>query len=64
MLGGSWMGEDVIKRGPLAIDRETGEMLGDSVYNAFVLQEAVRLVKRPGRDVNERENALVMCAIP
>ncbi|KAH9938638.1 uncharacterized protein B0H18DRAFT_1112769 [Fomitopsis serialis] len=60
LLGGSWMGEDVIKRGPLAIDRETGEMLGDSVYNAFVLQEAVRLVKRPGRDVNERENALVI----
>jgi len=54
------MGADVIKRGPLAIDRETGEMLGDSVYNAFVLQEAIRLVERPGRDVNKRETALVI----
>ena len=55
------MGEDVIKRGPLAIQRETGEMLGDSIYNAFVLQEAIRLVERSQRDTSERENALVMC---
>ena len=61
LLGGNWMGEDVIKRGPLAIQRETGEMLGDSIYNAFVLQEAIRLVERSQRDTSERENALVMC---
>ncbi|TFY60680.1 hypothetical protein EVJ58_g4995 [Rhodofomes roseus] len=60
LLGGNWMGEDVIKRGPLAINRETGEMFGDSVYNAFVLQEAIRLVERPKRDVREQENALVI----
>lgn len=62
LLGGNWMGEDVIKRGPLAIQRETGEMLGDSIYNAFVLQEAIRLVERSQRDESEQENALVMCA--
>lgn len=61
LLGGNWMGEDVIKRGPLAIQRETGEMLGDSIYNAFVLQEAIRLVERTQRDESEQENALIMC---
>ncbi|KZT74406.1 S-adenosyl-L-methionine-dependent methyltransferase [Daedalea quercina L-15889] len=60
LLGGNWMGEDVIRRGPLAVHRETGEMLGDSVYNAFVLQEAIRLVERPGHDAGERESALVI----
>lgn len=54
------MGEDVVQRGPLAVQRETGEMLGDSIYNAFVLQEAIRLVERSQRDESERENALVM----
>lgn len=60
LLGGNWMGEDVVQRGPLAVQRETGEMLGDSIYNAFVLQEAIRLVERSQRDESERENALVM----
>ncbi|KAI0729446.1 hypothetical protein C8Q72DRAFT_317032 [Fomitopsis betulina] len=60
LLGGNWMGEDVVQRGPLAVQRETGEMLGDSIYNAFVLQEAIRLVERSQRDESERENALVI----
>lgn len=41
-----------------AVD-EAGEPLGDSIYSAFVLQEAARLVERP--DGRARENALFMC---
>ena len=38
-----------------------GKTLGDSIYTAFVLQEAIRLTKRERVDTGE-ENALIMCA--
>lgn len=33
---------------------------GDSIYAAFVLQEAARLVERPKQDTSEEERALIM----
>ena len=43
LIGGVWIGEVKTHNGqPLAVD-ENGIELGDSIYSAFVLQEAVRL---------------------
>ncbi|KAI0939151.1 hypothetical protein AcV5_000646 [Taiwanofungus camphoratus] len=59
LLGGVWIGP-MARYGregsrPEAVD-EAGEPLGDSIYSAFVLQEAARLVERP--EGRARENAL------
>ena len=48
LLGGVWIGK-------LAFGKE----MGDSIYAAFVLQEAIRLAKRERVDAGE-ENALIM----
>ncbi|KAI0796915.1 S-adenosyl-L-methionine-dependent methyltransferase [Abortiporus biennis] len=48
LLGGVWIGDRVYRRdraGPLSQD-QSGTPLGDSVYGTFILQEAVRLVKK------------------
>jgi len=50
LLGGVWVGKMAF-----------GNKLGDSIYAAFVLQEAIRLTKRERVDKGE-ENALIMCA--
>ena len=47
LLGGRWIG-----------DKTYGALLGESIYGAFTLQEAVRLVKR--EHVTESENVLNM----
>ena len=52
MLGGVWVGS-----------RAFGNKIGDSIYTAFVLQEAIRLAERERIDGGE-ENALIMCAHP
>ena len=52
LLGGVWVGSKAF-----------GNKIGDSIYTAFVLQEAVRLAKRERIDGGE-ENALIMCAFP
>ena len=46
LLGGRWIG-----------DAKAGQSLGDTIYGAFTLQEAIRLVER-----NEKagDNALIM----
>lgn len=49
LLGGVWIGDRVYKRdgrGPLGFDA-SGTPIGDSIYTAFVMQEAVRLVEYP-----------------
>ncbi|KAL6305826.1 S-adenosyl-L-methionine-dependent methyltransferase [Sparassis latifolia] len=56
LLGGMWIGPFAGKM-PTALDEE-GEPLGESVYNAFVLQEAARLFLKPERE--EEANALVI----
>src|ERR1700733_1991980 len=45
ILGGVWIGKEVITLGdePAVVD-SFGAQLGDSIYSAFVLQEAVRLI--------------------
>ena len=48
LLGGVWIGE-----------KAYGKEIGDSIYTAFVLQEAIRLAKRGMVDGGE-ENALIM----
>ncbi|PCH41195.1 spermidine synthase [Wolfiporia cocos MD-104 SS10] len=61
LVGGAWIGDMAeLGREPggeLAHD-EAGEPLGNSIYDAFVLQEAARLVEKPGG--GERKNALVI----
>ena len=49
LLGGVWIGKQAF-----------GKRIGDSIYTAFVLQEAIRLAKRERGDEGE-ENALIMC---
>ena len=58
LLGGRWIGEKVYTKEPTAkpLTDAEGTKLGDSIYSAFVLQEAVRLHERPGK----QENALIM----
>lgn len=62
ILGGVWIGNQVSTRGNSApvLDAE-GTPLGDSIYSAFVLQEAVRLVDTTGRAIRSgQEKALFM----
>jgi hypothetical protein len=64
ILGGVWMGAKVaaIDNTPFLTD-SYGTSLGDSIYSAFVLQEAVRLVNSTTKGKNGVwENALVMYA--
>jgi hypothetical protein len=59
LLGGVWIGDQV----PITDDvvDSQGTPLGDSIYAAFVLQEAARLVDSTemGKD-GKWENALIM----
>ncbi|KZT12729.1 uncharacterized protein LAESUDRAFT_719024 [Laetiporus sulphureus 93-53] len=61
LLGGRWIGElatmGVRGEEDLALD-QNGEPLGESIYAAFVLQEAARLVEKP--DGRDPQNALVI----
>lgn len=62
ILGGVWIGDNVSTRANSAplLDAE-GTPLGDSIYSAFVLQEAVRLVDTSDRAVQSgQEKALFM----
>lgn len=62
LLGGVWIGDKVATKDDATptIDEE-GTPLGDSIYAAFVLQEAARLVDSTdiGKE-NKWENALIM----
>jgi hypothetical protein len=49
ILGGRWIGE-----------MRHGAPIGESIYGAFTLQEAIRMVER---DEKPGDNALVMCAL-
>lgn len=64
ILGGVWIGDNVSTRdnsGP-TLDA-AGTPLGDSIYSAFVLQEAVRLIDTSDRAVRSgQEKALFMYA--
>ena len=62
ILGGVWIGDQVAQRGSGAplLDAE-GTPLGDSIYSAFVLQEAVRLIDTSDRTIpTGQEKALFM----
>ena len=60
LLGGVWIGDKVYSMDASEEARFTmdvnGEKLGDSIYSAFVLQEAVRLMEREAK----QEKALIM----
>ncbi|KAI0254761.1 hypothetical protein BJV78DRAFT_1182797 [Lactifluus subvellereus] len=60
ILGGFWIGDQVSTRAnsPPLLDA-SGTPLGDPIYNAFVLQEAVRLIDTSDRAIETgREKAL------
>lgn len=62
LLGGVWIGDSVatLDSFPPLTDQD-GTPLGDSIYSAFVLQEAVRLVNStPQGRKGECNNALIM----
>jgi hypothetical protein len=61
LIGGVWIEDKVVTLNgqPLAVDGQ-GKPLGDSIYSAFVLQEAVRLFQSQGQQLGRKENALVM----
>ncbi|CED84782.1 Spermidine/spermine synthases family [Phaffia rhodozyma] len=64
LLGGRWIGKAARfagERGMVGEGIGVGD-IGDSVFSAFVLQEAVRLINRPPRAVSssEREKALII----
>lgn len=62
LLGGVWIGAKVqVEDGFEPVHDEAGESLGDSIYSAFVLQEAARLANK--RDGEPRESALIMYAL-
>ncbi|KAI0375810.1 S-adenosyl-L-methionine-dependent methyltransferase [Pilatotrama ljubarskyi] len=59
LLGGVWVGPRAQAEDPtMLLKDEAGETLGDSIYSAFVLQEAARLVKKPGNGTPK--NALMI----
>lgn len=63
LLGGVWLGDNIVSIDgtPAAFDEE-GTPLGDSIYTAFLLQEAIRLVNV--KEISEDDsgtNALIMC---
>ncbi|EKM59323.1 uncharacterized protein PHACADRAFT_249744 [Phanerochaete carnosa HHB-10118-sp] len=60
LLGGVWLGERVFsldRRTPLGHDKHSTP-IGDSIYSAFVAQEAALLVERPG--AGEKQSALMI----
>lgn len=62
LLGGVWIGRKAVTMdgAPHPTDSE-GTPLGDSIYAAFVLQEAARLVDSTGMNKeSDWENALIM----
>jgi len=62
ILGGVWIGAKVSQRasGAPLLDAK-GTPLGDSIYSAFILQEAVRLIDTSDRAIRTgREKALFM----
>jgi hypothetical protein len=62
ILGGVWVGDKISQRtsGAPLLDAE-GTPLGDSIYSAFVLQEAVRLIDTSNRAIRTgQEKALFM----
>ena len=62
ILGGAWVGNKVMTTGSPDTD-VLGSPIGDSIYNAFIVQEAVRLVDTKDRDIKPgEENALIMYA--
>lgn len=62
LLGGNWVGPKVFARDPTTVlfKDEDGTPLGDTIYSAFVVQEAVRLFEIEGRSFDEGEHALLM----
>jgi hypothetical protein len=62
ILGGVWIGDQVSTRANgTPLHDAKGTPLGDSIHNAFVLQEAVRLVDMTDRAIETgREKALFM----
>lgn len=60
LLGGVWIGDRVYRRdGRTPLDRDADlNPLGDSIYSAFIMQEAVRLVESP--IISEPPKALFM----
>ena len=63
LLGGVWVGPKVTAMDPaLVLKDEAGNELGDSVYTAFILQEAALLAENT--DNARPKNALIMYVSP
>ena len=59
LLGGVWVGPKAVAFEGALLEDESGEKLGDSIYSAFVLQEAALLAKKQHN--TKPKNALMMC---
>ncbi|KZV65795.1 hypothetical protein PENSPDRAFT_689537 [Peniophora sp. CONT] len=61
ILGGTWVGSKVARAPGTADVDALGSPIGDSIYNAFIVQEAIRLVDTTDRDITPgEENALII----
>ncbi|TFY78516.1 hypothetical protein EWM64_g5497 [Hericium alpestre] len=63
LLGGVWTGFKITSRTQIMVPQldRAGRPIGDSIYSAFVLQEAARLVDREDRAIKEGdESALII----
>ncbi|KAA1466507.1 hypothetical protein DENSPDRAFT_831357 [Dentipellis sp. KUC8613] len=63
LLGGVWWGAKISSRSQIMVPQvdQAGRPLGDTIYTAFNLQEAVRLVDKKDRDITEeKDNALII----
>ena len=58
ILGGVWVGSKAAAFEGALPEDESGHKLGDSIYSAFVLQEAALLAKKP--ENAQPKNALIM----
>ena len=57
LLGGVWVGEKAVAMDGVSVARDlSGAALGDSIYSAFILQEAARFQNKG----QNQENALIM----
>ena len=61
LLGGVWIGNKAVlkDRDSVMVVAQDGANIGDSIYSAFVLQEAARLQEREG----SQKNALIMYVV-
>ena len=65
ILGGVWMYDKIhVLDNQLPVTDSYGTYLGDSIYAAFTLQEAVRLVNSTGKADKMKEGLIMLVRLP